>query len=237
MSHISLPGLPKAQCDVFEALASRRSVRGYLPTPVDQATVESILALASRAPSGSNIQPWNVWVVAGETKRRLCDKIIAAHDADDESHQDEYRYYPLAWKEPYLSRRRTLGLMLYQLVGIAKGSDTAAMKRQFGKNYLFFDAPVGLFLTIDREMQQGSWLDLGGFMQSILIAARGFGLHTVPQAAFAKYHRIIRSELGVPESEMVVVGISLGHEDPNVPENRLVTEREPVSEFAKFYWD
>ncbi|MCR6631970.1 MAG: nitroreductase [Magnetospirillum sp.] len=226
----------KARCDVFEALASRRAVRAFLPDPVDRATVERILALAARAPSGTNIQPWKVWVVAGTTKSRLSARILAAHQADDPQYQEEYAYYPDPWTEPYLSRRRKLGRDLYAQLGISKG-DAERTKAQFGRNYLFFDAPVGLFVTIERDMNVGSWLDLGTFVQSILLAARGFGLHTCPQQAFAKYNRLVREELSIPESEVVVCGIALGYEDPDAPENKLVTEREPVSAFATFAWE
>jgi len=222
-----------AECDVFEAIRSRRAVRAFLPTPVPRETIETILDLAARAPSGSNIQPWRVWVVGGAAKERLSRRILAAHEADDPSQQEEYPYYPERWEEPYLSRRRHLGLALYGLLGIAKG-DTAAMKRQFGRNYTFFDAPVGLILTIDRTMNQGSWFDLGAFLQSLLLAARGFGLDTCPQQAFARYHRLIRAELAIPDRQMIACGIALGHADPDAPENRLETPREPVAAFATF---
>jgi len=222
--------------DLFEAITSRRSVRAFLPDPVSRETIEQILALAARAPSGSNIQPWRVWVVSGAAKERLSQRLLAAHEADDPSCQEEYRYYPDRWEEPYLSRRRQLGLALYGLLGIAKG-DTAAMQRQFGRNYSFFGAPVGLILTIDRAMNQGSWFDLGAFLQSILLAARGFGLDTCPQQAFARYHRLIRAELGIDEEQMIACGIALGHADPNAPENQLQTPRVPVAEFATFVGD
>jgi len=236
MTHPARTIQPQAQCDVFEALASRRSVRAFLPTPVERATVEAILTLASRAPSGTNIQPWKVWVVAGAAKQNLSAKILAAHEAGDHGFTEEYQYYPETWTDPYISRRRKIGLDLYSLLGIAKG-DAARMKHQFGRNYSFFGAPVGLILTIERQMATGSWLDLGTFLQSILLAARGFGLHTCPQQAFAQYNALIRAELGIPDTEVIACGIALGFEDASAPENRLVTEREPVSSFATFLWE
>ncbi|HIJ37640.1 MAG TPA: nitroreductase [Rhodospirillaceae bacterium] len=225
-----------AECDVFEAMASRRSVRAFLPTAVDRTIIERILALASRAPSGTNIQPWRVWVVAGQAKQRLSDKIMAAHEADDPSFSEEYRYYPQQWTEPYIGRRRKIGMDLYGLLGITKG-DTARMKYQFGRNYTFFGAPVGLFITIDRQMEVGSWYDLGTFLQSILLAARGFGLHSCPQQSFSKYHAIIHPELGIPDDQIIACGVSIGYEDPEAPENKMRTEREPVGGFTTFYWD
>ena len=233
---MTLTSLPRAQTDVFQALATRRSVRAFLPNPVPRETVETILELAARAPSGSNIQPWKVWVVAGEAKDRVTAKILAAYDADDPSHAEEYAYYPDQWTEPFVGRRRKLGKDLYSLVGIGKG-DTAAMKRQTGRNYSFFGAPVGMFLTVDGGMNQGSWLDTGTFLQSVLVAARGFGLDTCPQQSFSKYHRIIKDELGIPEDQKIACGIALGYIDEGAPENALVTEREPLSQFSTFLWD
>ena len=227
--------MPKT-LNAFEALETRRSVRAFLPTPVDRETVEKILALASRAPSGSNIQPWKIWVLAGNAKDNLTNKILAAYEADETAFQEDYPYYPDTWTEPYKGRRQKLGKDLYSLLNIAKG-DVAAMKKQQGKNYNFFGAPVGLFLTIDRSMNIGSWLDTGTFLQSILIAARGFGLDTCPQQSFSKYHALIRAELGIPEDQIIACGIALGFADQGATENALVTEREPVSAFAKFFWD
>ncbi len=236
MQPASSAALPAAATDVFEALATRRSVRAFLPKPVDRRIVEQILALASRAPSGSNIQPWKVWVVAGAAKDSLCARILDAHRNEASGHAEEYRYYPRSWEEPYLSRRRKIGFDLYSLLGIAK-ADRAAMQRQFGRNYDFFGAPVGLFLGIDRSMELGGWFDLGGFLQSILLAARGFGLHSCPQQAFAKYHRLIRAALDIDDDQMIACGVALGYEDPEAAENRLVTEREPVAAFARFFWE
>jgi len=228
--------MTKVEADIAEtaadAIASRRSVRRFLSTPVARDTVEGLLALASRAPSGTNIQPWRVYVVAGAAKERLSAAILEAHDAGG-GHAREYDYYPLEFTEPYLSRRRKIGWDLYGLLGIGKG-DKDKMHAQHGRNFVFFDAPVGLFFSIDRTLQIGSWLDYGMFLQNIMVGARGLGLHTCPQAAFANYHRIIREHLNIPEGEMVICGMSLGYEDASAPENQLETEREPVGNFATF---
>jgi nitroreductase len=227
------PEVPAAGVPVARALLSRRSVRGFLPTAIPRATVEAILALAARAPSGTNVQPWKVYVCAGEAKRALTAKLVAAHHAATGEHAEEYPYYPRRWREPYVSRRRKLGWDLYGLVGIAKG-DTAAMARQHARNFEFFGAPVGLFYTVDRDLEVGSWLDVAMFVENVMIAARAFGLHTCPQAAFTPYHRIVGPHLGIPDSELLLCGMSLGHEDPDEPANRLATEREPVAAFATF---
>ena len=220
---------------VDAAITSRRSLRAFLPTPVPQDTIEQILAVASRAPSGTNTQPWRVYVLTGAAKQELSRKILAVHDnaAERANHSEEYDYYPTEWKTPFIERRRKVGWDLYSLLGIGK-ADKARMHAQHGRNYSFFDAPVGLIFTIDRVMRQGSWLDYGMFLQSLMIAARGRGLDTCPQAAFLQFHRIITAHVGAPANEQLVCGMALGHADPAAIENSLVTEREPVSTFARF---
>jgi nitroreductase len=221
---------------VDAAITSRRSLRAFLPTPVPRETVADILRVAARAPSGTNTQPWRVHVLTGAAKAELTRRILAAYDdpAERATHREEYAYYPTEWASPYIDRRRKVGWDLYGLLGIAK-TDKARMHAQHGRNYRSFDAPVGLIFTIDRIMQQGSWMDYGMFLQNIMIAARARGLDTCPQAAFTQFHRIIEEQLGIPGSEMVVCGMSLGHADTAAVENTLVTEREPVEGFARFH--
>jgi nitroreductase len=220
---------------VDAAITTRRSLRAFLPTPVPRETVEQILAVASRAPSGTNTQPWRVYVLTGDAKTELSRKILAAHNdpAERATHTEEYAYYPTEWKSPYIDRRRKVGWDLYSLLGIGK-TDKERMHAQHGRNYSFFDAPVGLIFTIDRVLRQGSWLDYGMFLQSVMVAARGRGLHTCPQAAFMQFHRIITEHVGAPANEQVVCGMALGHADLAAVENTLVTEREPVAGFARF---
>lgn len=229
---------PESTAAVDAAISSRRSVRAFLPTAVPRQTVEDILAVASRSPSGVNTQPWKVYVLTGASKDALSNKILAAHDANAAAGSTgadvgEYDYYPTEWTSPYIERRRKVGWDLYGLLGIAK-TDKARMHAQHGRNYRFFDAPVGMIFTIDRILRQGSWIDYGMFLENIMIAARGRGLDTCPQAAFIGFHRIIGEHLQLPAGEMVVCGMSLGHADERAVENRLVTEREPVSSFARF---
>ena len=217
-----------------EAIRTRRSVRAFLPTPVPRETVEEILALASRSPSGTNIQPWKVRVVAGEARVALSRAIQKAIDQDGmEKHAREWNYYPTTWREPFLGRRRKIGWDLYGLLGIRKG-DFEKTARQHRRNYDFFDAPVGLIFTLDEDLEIGSWLDLGIFIGAVMIAARGRGLHTCPQAALANAHTVIRAELGIPEKEVIICGMALGYEDKSAPENALVTERATPNEFATF---
>ena len=219
---------------VFDAVEGRSAVRGYLDRSVPRPLVERILAAAARAPSGNNSQPWRVHVLTGQARVRLGDVILAARQADPADPAPEYDYYPQEWPEPYSGRRRTNGWELYGLLGIQKG-DRVKSRAWHDQNFRFFGAPVGLILTRDRRLGLGALIDLGMFMEGVAVAARGLGLDTCPQAAFAHYHAIIRSELRLAPEDMVICGMSLGYADMSVSANRLHTEREPVSGFATFH--
>jgi nitroreductase len=227
---------PATTAAVEAAITSRRSIRAFLPTPVPRQQVEHLLQVAARAPSGTNTQPWRVHVLMGDARQRLSDRICAAFDdpAERARHTEEYAYYPTEWVSPYVDRRRKVGWDLYALLGIGK-ADKQRMHEQHKRNYRFFDAPVGLIFTIERVMRQGSWLDYGMFLQNVMVAARGQGLDTCPQAAFTQFHALIEDELKLPPTEMVVCGMSLGHADPSAVENSLVTEREPTTGFVQFH--
>lgn len=213
---------------------ARRSIRAYLPDPVDTALIEDILKSAQRAPSGNNIQPWRVHVLTGDVRRQVVDAVRTAFDAADGSHQSEYHYYPSEFFDPYLARRRKVGWDLYNRLGIRKG-DSERMHTQHRKNFTFFGAPVGLMFTIDRRMRQGSWLDYGMFLQSVMLAASARGLATCAQAAWNDYHRIISDILQFSPQEQLVCGMSLGYADPHAPENALHTERATLEEFVVFH--
>ncbi|MEQ8817742.1 MAG: nitroreductase [Thalassobaculum sp.] len=217
---------------VEEAVSQRRSVRAFLDTPVPRETIERILALAARAPSGTNMQPWKVHVLTGAARDRLCDAVVAAFDGP-EKHDNEWAYYPKEFREPYLARRRKVGWDLYGLLGIARG-EAERMHAQHGRNFRFFDASVGMIFTIDRHLEIGSWLDYGMFLQNVMILARSHGLETCPQAAFAAYHKVIRAELALDDEQVVVGGLSLGYADWSAVENTLVTERVPLEDFVTF---
>lgn len=218
------------------ALVTRRSVRAFLPTPVAREDIESILEVARFSATGVNIQPWHVHVVTGAKKSRLSAAINEINDdpARSSDLDEPYDYYPREWIAPYVDRRRKVGWNLYGLLGIEKG-DKERMHVQHGRNYRFFDAPVGLFFTVDRVMREGSLLDTGMFLQSVMLAARARGLDTCPQAAFNKFHRVIADELSIPDNQMLVCGMSLGYADHDCIENSLVTDRVPVSDFTTFY--
>lgn len=219
---------------VDEAIRSRKSVRRFLPEPVAAAVVRHILEVAGRAPSGNNVQPWRVYVLAGAARDRLCADVVKAAREDADRHQPEYAYYPTSWFEPYMDRRRRCGLGLYATLGIAR-EDKLAREEQMLRNYTFFDAPVGLLVTLDRRLNTGSFMDVGMFIQSVMVAARAQGLHTCAQAAFAWFHTIARQHLPMGDNEMLLCGIALGHEDPQAPENGFITERAALDDFVSFH--
>jgi nitroreductase len=223
------------QAMVDEAITSRRSIRAYLPQAVAREDIEAILEVAARAPSGTNTQPWKVYVLTGAARDGLSTAIVDAYLDPERAaqHAEEYSYYPTKWVSPYIDRRRQVGWDLYALLGLTR-DNKSGMQAQHARNYAFFDAPVGLIFTIDRIMERGSWLDYGMFLQNIMVAARGRGLDTCPQAAFTQFHRIISDRLQLPENEQVVCGMALGYADQSKIENSLVTHREPVSGFATF---
>lgn len=220
---------------VDAAITSRRSIRAFRPDPVPRAAIEEILAVAARAPSGTNTQPWKVHVLTGAALQGFSEAILAivADPARLAQCKDEYAYYPEKWVEPYLARRRKVGWDLYGLLGIGR-ADKDRIQAQQARNFRFFDAPVGLIFSIDRVMAQGSWLDYGMFLQNIMVAARARGLDTCPQAAFIQFHDLIRERLGIGADHAIVCGMSLGYADMSRIENTLVTEREPPASFAQF---
>jgi nitroreductase len=216
----------------YDAVVGRRSIRRFLPTAIDDAVIHAILHAAARSPSGTNMQPWLVHVVTGETRARLS---RAARQAAEAGQTDlEYPYLPEGKKEPYLSRRRKVGYDLYALYGIDR-HDYAARKEAMLRNYDFFGAPVGLFITMERAMSLGSWLDCGMFMQSIMVVARAFGLETCPQQAWCDQGAVVHRELGIPSSHILLSGMALGRVDESAPENTLVSERASVDEFATWH--
>ena len=220
---------------VDEALASRRSVRAFLPRPVPRATVEEMLAVAARSASGTNIQPWRVHVLTGARKAALCARVVAAFDEPDaaEKYRSAFSIYPSQWVSPFVDRRRKVGWDLYGLLGIGKG-DRARTHRQHARNFQFFDAPVGMIFTIHRSLGHAAWIDYGMFLGNLMTAARGRGLHTCPQFAWTQFHTIIAEELALPPEDNVLVGMALGYEDTTAIENSLRTERAPLSDWVSF---
>jgi len=218
---------------VSEAITGRQSIRAFdANREVSKALIAEILTTAGRAPSGSNIQPWQVYVLTGSAKQRMVDACVKRFVAGDEGAY-EYTYYPKAWRQPYIGRRRKTGFGLYGLLGIDK-ADAEAVQAYRVTNYQFFGAPVGLMFTIDRDMELGSWLDYGMFIQSIMLAAREHGLETCPQAAWCTYHETVMSVLGADASQMLVCGMALGYPAADAAINSYRTDRLVVDEFTTF---
>ena len=222
---------------VDQAITSRMSARAFTQQEVSRELITEILQVASRAPSGTNTQPWKVYVLQGASRDSLVDKVCAAHDAMRanpelaKQYTEQYDYYPAQWVSPYIDRRRENGWSLYGLLGIGK-ADKDRMHEQHQRNFRFFDAPVGLMFTIDPIMGRGSLFDYGMFVQNIMLAARARGLHTCPQAAWNGFHSIILPHIGAGEGEMMVCGMALGYADETDKVNTLVTPRVPVNEFT-----
>jgi nitroreductase len=225
------------QTIVDAAITSRMSARAFTQAPVSRETLTELLQVASRAPSGTNTQPWKVYVLQGDSRAALVSQVCTAHDAIRANpalaadYREEYDYYPEKWVSPYIDRRRENGWGLYGLLGIGK-ADKDKMHVQHQRNYHFFDAPVGLMFTIDRVLGRGSLLDYGMFLQNIMVAARGHGLHTCPQAAWNGFSKIILPHIGAGADEMLVCGMALGYADETDVVNTFHTPRVPVDEFT-----
>lgn len=219
------------------AITSRQSIRAFLPTPVPRETVLDILNVAARAPSGTNTQPWKAYVLMGAKREELIAKVCAAHDESrgqiGTNANEEYDYYPTQWVSPYIDRRRENGWGLYGLLGIGK-ADKDKMHAQHQRNFRFFDAPVGLIFTLDKVLGRGSLVDMGMFIQNVMVAARGRGLDTCPQAAWNGYHGIIKPLIGASDNELVVCGMSLGYADTDALVNTFRTPRVEASAFTTF---
>lgn len=213
------------------------SARAFTQQAVPRQVIEDLLQLSARAPSGTNTQPWKVYVLQGQSRQDLVTKVCAAHDAMRANpelaaeYREEYDYYPEKWVSPYIDRRRENGWSLYGLLGIGKG-DKDAMHAQHQRNYKFFDAPVGLMFTLDKVMGRGSLVDYGMFLQNIMLAARAYGLHTCPQAAWNGFAKIILPHIGAQDNEMLVCGMALGYADETDKVNTFHTPRVAASEFT-----
>ncbi|NHB57636.1 nitroreductase [Acinetobacter sp. 194] len=230
--------LDQVQC-IDQIIQSRQSIRAYLKTPIDRQIIEDILNVAARAPSGTNTQPWKVYVVTGRKRSELIDRVcqtqteIFKNPELAQQYQETFVYYPEKWVSPFIERRRENGWGLYGLIGIEKG-DKDKMAAQHLRNYQLFDAPVGLFITVDKVMGIGSKMDISMFMQNIMLAAKARGLDTCPQAAWNHFHRIVLEVLDASDQEELVCAIALGYADPNAIVNQFVTPREPAENFAVF---
>jgi len=224
---------------VDEAITSRHSVRAFLDTPVDPQTIKDILTVASRAPSGTNVQPWKVYVVTGQKRAEMINRVCAAQiellqkPELAAQYQETFAYYPETWISPFIDRRRANGWGLYGLLGIQKGEKEKMAAQQL-RNFQLFDAPVALYFTVNKIMGIGSKMDISMMLQNVMVAAKARGLDTCPQAAWNHFHPIVLDILGAPEDEELVCTIALGYADPDHIVNTFITPREPVENFTVF---
>jgi nitroreductase len=219
---------------VSEAIKSRHSMRTFKPDPVQREDVEWIVTTASRAASNGNLQPWKLYITLGKARERLSAAVLKAMDEGDMGPGAEYDVYPKQFTPVYDARRKLVGKQLYTLLGVPRG-DTTGMQKQFRRNYLFFDAPVGMILCVERRMGAGQWIDCGIFLDQLMLLAREKGLHTCPQAAFSRVQHVVRRELKIPDDQIVICGLALGHADPDAVPNTLITERAPLQDYTTWY--
>ena len=215
--------------DVTEAVHARTSIRQFLSTPVADDTLRDLLADASFAPSGGNLQPWRIYMVNGESMARLREFLPTQAPMD----MPEYDIYPPKLTEPYRTNRFTIGEQMYATLGIGR-DDKEGRRQQFAHNGDFFGAPAALFCFVDRQMGPPQWSDLGMFLQTFMLLATERGLATCAQEFWSIRHAAVRAFVGAPEEEMLFCGMSIGHPDPAAPINALRSERMPVDEWARF---
>ena len=221
--------------DVFEAVDSRISCRWFLDKPVNPALVRDLITGAARAASGGNLQPWQVYALTGAALAKLKAKVAAAIAGRDPRHVDaEYPIYPKTMWEPYGSRREYHGVQLYGALKIDR-ADAAARLNQYKRNYEFFNAPVALFIAIDRRLGPGQWADLGGYIHALAVLARGYGLDTCPQEAWARLYGTVGDFLKLPDNEMLFCGVAIGYGDRKHKANDFHSPRAELHEFCKFY--
>jgi nitroreductase len=219
--------------DIFDAVASRYSCRAFLPTPVKEATVRDIVARASRAPSAGNMQPWRIYAIAGERVEALKALLAPRMNELPKVEGGDYRIYPDPLEEPYRARRFEVGEMLYNSIEVPR-ADKPARYRQYARNFQFFGAPVGLFFAIERAHGVAQWADIGGFLQTVMLVARGYGLHTCPQQAWVSWHKTMRGFLELPDDLMIYSGMAMGYADEAAPINNWRSPRAQLDEFAAF---
>lgn len=219
--------------NVLEAIKTRKSIRAFTDRPVPRKTLEKILEISQRAPSGTNTQPWHVYVCAGRVRQAITDDVLALAAAGKAAKYEDYDYYPPQWNDLHRDRRRGVGWGLYGLLGIKKG-DREASARQGARNFKFFDAPIGIFITTDAYLSRGNWADTGMYIQTLMLAARGMGLDTCPQAAWIQFQEPLFRHLRIPDDQVLVSGMALGYADDGAIENTLVSEREDIANVAHF---
>ncbi len=220
--------------EVFEAVATRYSCRAFLPKPVPVSIVRDIVERAARAPSAGNMQPWRVYALAGKRAKDMV-ALLAPRMATELPRGEgvDYTIYPTPLSEPYRTRRFQVGEALYESISVSRG-DKVSRYRQYARNYQFFDAPVALFFARETTHGPAQWADLGGYLQTVALLARGHGLHTCPQQAWVSFHRTVREVLKLPDNLMIYSGMSMGYENTEAPINKWRSSRASLESFATF---
>lgn len=221
---------PNSAAALDAAIRARKAVRAFRPDPVPRHLLTEMLEAARAAPSNYNSQPWRVYVLTGAAKRALSAAILRAHDAKT---APPFSPFPEPNLPECAARVDDFGRRLYGALGIDR-ADAAARWRQTGRNYLFFDAPVGFIVTIKATLTRHSWLDCGVFVQTLMLAAQVRGLATCPQVSFVRYQRIVAAQLGLAADELVTCGVSCGYADEQAAVNRMNMPREPVEGFTRW---
>ena len=219
--------------DVREAVASRYSCRAFLPTLIPEQTIRDIVERAARAPSAGNMQPWRVYALAGKRIEALKADLAARTDELPKGEGGDYRIYPDPMEEPYRARRFQVGELLYQSIGVPR-ENKSARYGQYARNYQFFGAPVALFFVLDKSFGVAQWADIGGYLQTVMLLARAFGLHSCPQQAWVSFHKTVRAHLDLPANFIVYSGMALGYADESAPINSWRSPRAPLDAFATF---
>lgn len=214
--------------NVLDAIQARKSIRAFTDQEVPREKLAQMLEISQRAPSGTNTQPWHVYVCTGDVKQAITDDVLDLARAGKGKKYEDFDYYPETWNDVHRDRRRAVGWGLYGLLGIVKG-DREGSARQGARNFKFFDAPVGLFVTVDSYLARGNWADVGMYIQTLMLAAKGVGLDTCAQAAWIQFPDPIRRHLSIPDDQEIVTGMCIGYADQSAIENTLVSDREDLS--------
>jgi nitroreductase len=215
--------------DVRDAVAARRSVRGFLETPIDSARLRELVVLASRAASGGNLQPWHIDIVTGGPLATLKATMLGKL-ARGETEVPEYDIYPKELPSPYRDYRFQVGEALYGAIGIPR-EDKMARRMWFARNFAFFGAPAAFFVTVDKRMGAPQWQDLGWFLNSFALLAVEEGWGTCAQECWAVYPETVRGFLNTPEERMLFCGMAVGFEDKADPANAMRSERAPPEDW------
>ncbi len=219
--------------DVFEAVASRYSCRAFLPRPIPETTIRDIIERASRAPSAGNIQPWRIYAIAGERVEALKALLAPRMNELPKGEGGDYRIFPDGIEEEYRARRFAVGELLYKSIEVPR-ADKPARYRQYARNFQFFGAPVGIFFALEKSFGVAQWADIGGLLQTVMLLARGYGLHTCPQQAWVSWHRTLRAFLDLPDHLIIYSGMAVGYADEAAPINGWRSPREPLQVYATF---